>query len=491
MLIKKFISVGGQENGIDLLGRVKSFVQIPKCSIDTRILEIYKETGVFEALKLDTYFKQSVGASYDKVQYLPAILDDSLAWPKIKKYFPRERDIDLEAWELTKIWAIEHLSCLGVSRTIKDEKLQELLLEEDLSGSTGVCYDYKDKFEFVQKRMDVYFNCKKQFKDSPASPMRIFIKEELREGVKVLEEPSSRVIFGESVILFIASFQLFKNLQDKFISNRELLWSSCGLDFSGKEYCRTIAKFKGKLVNSVDGSAFDSNMNVQDMIDSFEILTNLIDSRDKCGSFYDALAYIISNEIFSLCVLPSGEVLFKGCGNPSGSYLTLFRNTVHNFRLYAYVHIMACKELGIAPSYHLYKKKHFALMNGDDCLITSSKLMNWGFINKYMSNFLSLTSIEIDGKREIPLEFAEYCGVKPFYSSDYGQYIPIRNSYKLLLSLLFLNEDDDLLECRIHGLLNANPFDGAYADLLIYILDRLHMPVPDIVHIRRRYLLKS
>jgi hypothetical protein len=197
----------------------------------------------------------------------------------------------------------------------------------------------------------------------------------------------------------------------------------------------------------------------------------------------------MSNEIESLCILPNGFVVFKECGNPSGSFMTLVRNTFQNFRLYAYVYIEACKNLGVEPSYDRYFSNHVALMNGDDCIITSSKLMNFSLIKEHMTKFLSITSISYRGRHEVPLEQATYCGCTPF-DYDY-QYVPLRNSYKLLLSLYFQNESEDKLPERLEGLLNANPFDDYFVNVLYYIAKKFSIALVDVDFIRSRFLIKE
>jgi hypothetical protein len=114
--------------------------------------------------------------------------------------------------------------------------------------------------------------------------------------------------------------------------------------------------------------------------------------------------------------------------------------------------------------------------------------MNWALIKEFMSPFLNLTSISYEGRYEIPLTQATYCGVTPFFYRN--QYVPVRNSYKLLLSLLFMNEDEDLLKERILGLCVCNPFDGLFIDILLRLSDSIGFSRPLLEPIRESYYLK-
>jgi hypothetical protein len=460
--------------------------------VDPDVLTYYKDIGLFESLNLSHVFKESVGASYDKILYLPALMDPKLAIPKFKKYSFKNRNINYSSWDEALNWTFRHYSPLGSHSFIKDYSLRNHILEnntkETLMGSAGLCYT-GSKYDFIEDHFDIYLKQSLLFKYNPVSLWRGFLKDELREGAKVLDEPSSRLIWGSSVILFIAQYKLFKILQDSFIEKRHLFWSSCGLDFSGSEYGLTMSKFADRLVCSVDGSSFDANMQIDDIVDLFVMWDCFIDDRFKDESYYDTLSFVMSNDIFSCVALPTGIVAFKECGNPSGSYLTLMRNTFHNFRLYAYVYIQACKKYGVEPRFADYINNHYALMNGDDCIITSSRFMNWSLIKEYMSPFLNLTSVSVDGKNELSIFEVDYCGCKAVLCE--GNIVPIRNATKMLLSLLFLNESSEKLEQRCWGLILANPFDDFYVDIITGLMKIKGYSLPDISFYRSNYFYKE
>jgi hypothetical protein len=493
ILLSQIKQWGGKKGCFDLFGVVKPIKQIKTKMVDVRVLNYFKEIEIYEMLKLDKYFdqqKESVGASYDGVLFLPAHLSPELAWPKFEKYTHKKRNICEESWDLALEWTHQHFSAIGSYE--RCSPLRETILQDsdNLEGSCGFCWPrFEDKKDFIENHFEIYDKIKRQFYYSPVSPARAFIKEELREGAKVVEEPSSRMIWGLSVILFLAQYDIFANLMNSFLRERNKIWSSCGMNFSGAEYCSEISKFDlySNLVCSVDGSSFDASMQVQDMIDLFYVWDSYYEgTRDE--EYYNLLSFIISNEIFTCVVMPDGSVVFKETGNPSGSLVTLIRNTFHDFRLYAYVYIRACIKYGVKPKLIEYKRKHFGKINGDDIIISSSKFMNWALIQEFMSPFLKLTSISYEGRYEIPLTQATYCGVTPIEYKH--QYVPVRNSYKLLLSLLFMNENEDLLEQRILGLAICNPFDGFFIDILFGLCDYLNLSRPLLGPIRDSYLLK-
>jgi hypothetical protein len=493
-LSKRINSLGGHKEGINLVGKTNKMHQIPQCHVDLNVLNFYKEIGLYKNLKLDSYFKQSVGASYDKCLFLPAIMHGNLAWSKFKRYFRKDRKIRVKEWEMSKEWMFKHFSVIGTAKVIPDSSLRETLGETDLTGSCGFNWGrFEDKFEFIDENFDIYLRLSKEFSYRPVAPWRIFIKEELREGSKVLDSISSRIIWGGSVVHFIASFKLFYDLQMNFLNHRDMIWSSCGLNFSGREYSIRMNELSTHAESflSVDGSSFDASMQPQDIVDIFECFVGQIRDEYKDENFYNILSYVMSNEISSLAVLPEGEIVFKETGNPSGSFTTLIKNTYHDYRLYAYTYICACFDQGIVPSYKTYTNTHKGLMNGDDCKITASEQLNWKTIQKYMSPFLELTSISIDGKYEIPFTSATYCGCTPFWDSKNFQFVPYRNSYKMLLSLLFMNESALLLKERVFGLMVCNPFDDYYISILLDFCDRMNFPAPDISKIRAAYMIKE
>jgi hypothetical protein len=489
----QLVKGGSHKDGIDLVGEVRPMKQTNTTEINQSLLSYYKRVGLYDTLKLDLYFNESVGNSYDGVLYLPAKLDPQLCLPKFKKYFPKRRDINQNDWDLALEWVYEHYSSLGVHKVIPNNKLRSYILEncdpESLEGSSGFCFPGVSKGDFIENTFEIYDRFSKQFSFSPVSPWRLFIKEELREGQKVSENPSSRVIWGSGVILFIAQVSLFKEIQDHFVLNHRDFWSSCGLNFSGSEYGLAMSKFANRKVNSVDGSSFDASMQEQDLLDLFVLWDKMIDSRYKDEEYYSKLAYVMSNDIYSLAVMPNGYCAFKGCGNATGSYLTLMRNTFHNFRLYAYVYIRQCRKLSRKPIYSEYVSTHFGLMNGDDCIITSSKFMNWCAIKEHMGNFLELTTFEINGKYEHPLWEVSYCGCTALLDEN-ENIVPLRDSYKFFLALLFMGSDDKLSE-RCIGYIVANPFDDLFVTVITSFMKENNMSIPDIPYIRSSYFYKE
>lgn len=470
--------------------RARRGKQLPNCKIDKRVLNFYRSVGLDEVLELKHYIKESVGSTYDKTQYLPAIIQDDLAYSKFLNYFPKERIIDKESWSLTLDWLHEHLKPMGTVRTLKDGELVSNLVMGDLKGSCGYAFKgYKDKRDFIERSMSYYFREKLIFKTNPVALWNVFQKEELREGAKVLDEPSTRIVWGSSMFLFIAQFQLYHNLFKRFLEKRKKLWSSCGLDFCSMEYGQAMSVFKDQKVCSIDGTAFDASMQQQDIVDLFEVWNSFIENRDKNDEFYETLSYIMSNEIYSVAILPCGGVAQKECGNPSGSYLTLIRNTCHNFRLYAYVFIESCKKENIVPSYSYFKRIQKALMNGDDCIINKTRFINWKTIKEHLSKFLKITSVSHEGSHNIPLEVATYCGCTPVIIN--GSIVPVRNSYKLLLSLLFMNENDENLEQRVMGLMVANINDDLFVHTLSLFCRIHHFAMPNIGYLQSKYIYKQ
>lgn len=488
LLSKRFIKGGYQYDGLDILGEVKPFKQDNTMFPSPRLLKVYSELGLTSSLRL-----QSVGSSYDGILYKPALLNADLAWPKMRKYFPKKREIDLFAWNTTKLYLYEHLSALGSFSTIPVSLLRDHVLEnmdpQDLKGSAGFSFPHvADKKTFVEKHFDVYLRAHPSFALGIASVWRIFIKEELREGHKVDIEPSSRTIFGSSALIFLAGYRLYKNLSDGFMNMRDRLWSSVGLDFSGSEYGITMSRFADKTLCSVDGSSFDASQQAEDLIDLFEVWDMLILDECKTPDYYRDLVFLLCNEVYSICVLPDGKVLQKGCGNATGSFMTIIRNTCHNFRLYAYVFIKACEKFGVEPTYDAFMSKHHALMNGDDCIITTSRFMNFALIKEFMTPFLEISSISYKGSCDIPFWQATYCGCTPVEYK--GNIVPLRNSYKMLLGLYYMNADetDESLEERVLGYMNCNPFDGLFVHYLREISRLLSLPLIDIQPIIERFL---
>jgi hypothetical protein len=438
--------------------------------------------------------KEAVGQhSKHRLRFAPAKLDHSLVWPKFVKYQERDRDINRSAWSKALEFLYRHyLSNLSGVNYIRTSKLKDHVLRnaEDLSGSVGAAFGMmaKDKKEFIENFFQHYENFLENIRSCPVTIWKIFVKEELRDSEKVFDSPSSRIIFGSSAIQFLMGYQLFFELQERFINNRDLFWSSAGMDFSGAEYGQKIGKFARSKVCSVDGSAFDAQMQQQDIVDIYQLFYMCFKESEKDEFFCDLLACHMANSIFSVCLLPDGRLVQKTCGNPTGDYLTLMRNTMHNYRLYAYVWICDRMSKGLSCEYEDYHKNHFALMNGDDCIITASDSMNWGTISKYMSKFLELTSVQVNGKNEISIFEATYCGRVPTLVN--GHYVPVMDSYKLVLSVLFKNLKGHLKE-RVNGAIVANPFDDWFVSLLTEFCKIKGYPVVPVNAIRSNYFYKE
>lgn len=483
---KRMLEGPSEFEGLLVYGRIKVGKQQPRMSVNQKFLEFLRSRSLFHDLNLTHYFKESVGNTYSKTLYCPAIINANLLWPKFRKYAYKERNIDNEAWEEALRWTYLHYSKIPEVTIVHDMDLQKTLLSSsDLDGSCGVVYSRfsPSKKHFILKKMTAYFKAREFFKYCPVSFWKGFCKEELREGEKVLDSPSTRMIWGEDVIHFIAAFQLFYELQEKFIQLREHFWSSAGLDFAGSEYGMRMSRFTGRSVCSIDGSGFDANMQESDILDLHVLWDTFFINKDEL--YYDLLTFVMSNDVYSTVVMGDGRIVRKEAGNPSGSYLTLMRNTFHNYRLYAYVYITSSKNSGYEYSYEQYTSDHEALMNGDDCIITKSLNMTWPIVQKYMSTFLDLT---IDSEEESSIFDVFYCGCKAVETQ--GQIVPLRNSYKLLLSLLFLNKEETERE-KILGLINANPFDDFFIQILREYSSSRNYAIIPIQAIRNRFFYKE
>lgn len=451
---------------------------------------LYETLGLEQAVKLNLLPpKEAIGAVSSGLRFAPAYLDADLAWPKFVRYKPRERDIDMFAWKKALSFTYKHFAQhLYGCKPIRIEKLKDHLLKHaDLSGSAGFPFPGMDsKQTFVETMFPFYekfFQCTQS--SVPATVWNVFIKEELREIEKVIN-PSSRIIFGTSACQFLMGYQLFYNIQQRFIEERQNFWSSAGMDFAGSEYGRRISKFFGRKVNSVDGNQFDSNMQEQDILDIHELLVHCMIDLEPW--FSSLLQTYLSNTVYSVCVLPDGRVVVKLCGNPSGGFLTLLMNTMHNYRLYAYVWIKARMDQGLDIEYKNFDSMHEALMNGDDCMITSSESMNWFFINKYMSEFLGLSTIKVGESTEIDVEDSIYCGCTPLNIDR--AIVPIRDSYKLLLSLLFKGVAGKLEE-RLNGIVIANIWDDSLLRICMKFADLKGYRFPFVPAIRHNYISKE
>lgn len=456
---------------------------VPKTFINYPLIDWFKreEPDIYNSLHLSKI--QSVGDDESPLLYMPASLEPKLYRPKLAKFSFRDRDINEDDWTLSLFYLRRHFSFLNQKvAPLNFHDLRPSLLvslsDNKTNGSPGPAFKTisTSKYDFVLRCFHKYVDIRKEiFRGlNPVAIWRIFLKEELRP-FKKWEENSTRIIFGSPVSLFCAEFELFKNLQDLFIDNRHRFWSSAGLDFSGSEYGRVFKHFVGHDIISVDGSNFDGSQQVFDLWDLQNLWYSFLDVDD---TYLPLHQYVLSNTVFSLCLCPDGELIVKECGNPTGSYLTLMRNSWHCYRLFAYVFISHCRSIGEKPTYNRFNS-HLALINGDDCIITSSRFINKATITSHMSKFLDLT---FDNGTSI--FNSSYCGCR---AADYeGTIVPLRDSRKLILSLIML--ENGHFQERISGILNANPFDDIFCSLLRKLSDHWNFDFPDLVAIRRRFV---
>ena len=465
-----------EDHKIECLAQFRLTDQTPTAFINYDVLDFFKSNGLYENLRLDL-LQQSVGDAESPLLYHPASLASSLVIPKVKRIGHISRpSLNYSDWQLALQYVQRHFEILNHSGHLEIHELRQALLDvlDNDSGSPGPAFNLlsSSKKEFVEKNFHLIEETLQNILSGscPVAVWKVFLKEELRPFQK-FEAGSTRIIWSCPITFFCVEFLLFYKLQKRFIELRDSFFSTCGLDFSGTEFAARFARVYDSDYLFADGSDFDASQTSLDISELQFIFAVFSDIPAAWQNFYD---YVLANTVNSLALLASGHLISVGQGNPSGSFLTLMRNTFHNFRLFAYAYIRRCRRLKITPSYESFVSVP-SFFNGDDSMVPRSL-----FSPEDLFIDLDFMRVTVDTKHT--LKESPFCGV---LANDWNGLVPIRDSRKFLISLVAM--DNGKIHERLIGLLNANPFDDVFCSILYSLSERLRIPLPPLAEVRSRF----
>lgn len=267
------------------------------------------------------------------------------------------------------------------------------------------------------------------------------LKEEIRPMEKILKN-SIRTFTSGPIDATINGNRLFEDMNRKFYDSHLRTASTVGFTpmYGGwNRLLRKLLRFKRGF--ALDESEYDSSIRAHLMWACAQFRWNMLRKEDQTPENLQRLKIYYRNLVNTLILTADGVLVFKTCGNPSGSVNTIVDNTLVLYMLLAYAWIMVCP-----PEKCNYQDfcNHTAFgLCGDDNTWTASE---------EALVFYNARSI-IPVWKEIGVTTTTDClDPRPVVELDYlsqntiefeGIYIPIPNRSKLLTSLLYTESPDN------------------------------------------------
>jgi hypothetical protein len=225
------------------------------------------------------------------------------------------------------------------------------------------------------------------------------------------------------------------------------IWSTVGLTkFVGgfDAIYRRLNKHPNAF--ELDESQFDSSLFQELMLGNRDIRWSFLREQDRTPETQLRLWRLYDAIVYAVTVMENGELIQKDTGNPSGSSNTIVDNTMALFRLFAYAWIVLCKKVGRATSYEDFMANVEAALCGDDNTFTVSDAVVHFFnptsIKEVWDALGVRTKTPCFSPR--PLSEVQYLSQGFAYHDELGVWIPVPEAERVLSSLLYGSDVDDV-----------------------------------------------
>lgn len=415
--------------------------------LDLEYLDFAKDTQFFkENYPVQTLFdfhdknvlKHEMFAQNDA--YSPAIRDEEALWLKFKPYLwdQQIRAKNIIEWRIAWNWVEKnYLQICEGSRVLS---LDESLKGVDLSKSCGALFtDYENKKEFIDSLQgrSIYTRYWKQIQ-SPRGSFSLFAarqKDELRSIVKC-KTKSTRIFMGASVQHFLASNQLFSDMNNKITNSRLHSHSAIGMSRYYGEWHDMISQFEGHKCFATDVSGWDQNVDWSSRWRTayirYQCLLPSCKNERERQELYFAIKSIYEQVQIKFVELPNGHVFaFLGTVS-SGEFNTITDNGIKHEAHHAYLWLTRVDGTDSDLNYRRYMEFYKLKILGDDCIVGIHPKLELKF-QDLMQTFNELAPTESKFSDFTDVLDLDFCSQTSILVNGY--YMPVPNTQKMLGSL--------------------------------------------------------
>jgi len=254
-------------------------------------------------------------------------------------------------------------------------------INKNTSCGTFLSEKYRNKKDLYDKEglerfnwfWDNYKKCTPIWKNSLKSELRSIEKFSAIDG----KFDKIRVFTASPVDLTIFEDMLFLDQNQKFYESHLKTWSCVGLSKYAGGFQKMKRKFKFKNYLSLDGKAYDSCLHNKHSDKNYKLRLRALNG-SKLKDIIERVQYAEYHNKFSYVLLPTGDIVQKTTGNPSGCVNTVVDNTIGLTRLVFYIILKIAKEKGIEITYEDIMDNVIGFIYGDDVLLNiSDEWMTW------------------------------------------------------------------------------------------------------------------
>lgn len=324
--------------------------------------------------KTDMDFLQFYGKELYDLEYRNAQPNLQAVVDGMKKYDKPKYEIDSAILDQARDWTIRHW--MPYLTTHPFSTIEEAMEGMDMSTSPGYPYnkDYSTKQDYLDAKgtgeiREFIDNFSKA--PSPRFYWQSSLKEEIRT-LKKLKEGKIRQFSGSPITATVLGRILFRKQNEDFYKSFLCTFSAVGISITGGGWNRLHAKLSKFAEGwNLDYKEYDSSILAQILytirdirLESMRKLLNKEEydwMEDHVNKYYDEI-------VESVYILPTGDVIKKFLGNPSGGINTVVDNTLGLFI------ILVCTFIKQFPeeNYQYFMENVTAALYGDDNTLTVS-----------------------------------------------------------------------------------------------------------------------
>lgn len=339
---------------------------------------------------------------------LAAILQD------FSKYSHDEPDIVGVAAEDIS-WVVEavvdYLSPACVGKDLTPEPLARAMLRMHMATSPGWPWNikYRTKRAWVDAKIDHAAICK-HYLETKCCFWNVSHKEEIRSLEKLLDNKSRSFMSGPAEENS-SCLSYFGPLLRAVVDGWRLTPIIYGMNPRKRGWQLLLEQFGDFLAYGIDFSKFDGSLPRWMFWIVYRICCALVpDVAPEPGwpTAHVAMAAILISQLCSPCVFPTGLVGFKYVGNPSGSGLTIFVNSViHLVLLLLYLRVVYKLDLDeIRESFHFNCLGDDGRHGADDSHIGQ---LNFTDMQAFFRGLGCTLEIKPENERPLPPEELVFC----------------------------------------------------------------------------------
>lgn len=436
-------------------------------------------------------WKESRGWNWEN-KYNMTRLNLEACYKSLAKYEKKQPALNMRAWNLACRWTERHYLPYQCNSQVVSLDIAEVECNKQTSNGYPISLKYRVKDDYMyddEHNPNVeYRRIQEKYYDDIATEegARTFctasLKYELRSLLKIREN-KIRTFTATSVTHNLAMSRLCFDMNQKFYSSHNKTFSCVGMT---KYYgcwdamIRDLLKFEYGW--ALDGKDFDSALFRLQLWAQMRMRYNFLAPAFRTVDNWNRLVHLYFDIIYTIMVTPSGDVIVKDTGNPSGQNCTIVDNTQGLTRLKFYAFIVIHEQLfsGDADraleiereledyaliedeiielqdelnvimdrgcSYRNFMAHVVAKMCGDDNDFTvAPQWLSWfngrSVAEVWTSAGLVTTSDNWDPLPVLDLEFLSH---KTKWFPEYGRYLPVPEYEKTMDSLLYASTSKDV-----------------------------------------------